>query len=467
MAEPFQLFEGRIIGIANRTLFPELAAELGTAFGTWLGKGSIVAIARDYRADCHMIKRACTGGIMASGVDIIDMHSTPTSTLQFVVRKFGANAGISFTGSHYIDGELAIKLIDEAGNEIDGQIAKEIMDIFYTKKFIRVSKREIGNIETIANSIEIYQNAMLGFVNRSVIEAANFNIVLDCSLGPTSLQVPNILSGLATDITTMNTQQVSPQEVLPDAKSLQRISKTVEAINAELGIVLDVEGVKIVGIDNLGKIVPPEDLTALIIWEYLKEHKGNVVLSNYFTRRFDEAFTKAGANIIRVADSPGNIGRVMSNERAIIGTTDNGKLFNPIWGPESDGTLTALTLLEILAKRKTTLRDLIIELEGNRCKAEDVATSNNIISLPSMLNQRKFFDQLMHKAIQSNLAIRDTLIGYKIAFLSGWAHFMVTPKLQEVYLLCETYKSEELAKISDSAMDLAKIIIKDVLGRKL
>ncbi|MFW9928033.1 MAG: hypothetical protein ACFFD1_01425 [Candidatus Thorarchaeota archaeon] len=452
---------GRIIGVSNRHLFPELAAQLGAAIGTYLGKGSVVAIARDFRSDCHMIKRSTSGGLMSTGIDIIDLHSSPTSTLQFVVRKFGANSGISFTSSHYVGGEISIRLIDETGNEMDEKQVEDIIQIFSTKKFERVSNQDIGKIEQIENSIEIYQSAMQGFVNRKLIEDFGFNIVLDCSLGPTSIRVPTIISDMKSEVTTMNSYQISPKEVLPDPRSIQKVSKTVEAINAELGVVLDVEGIKAIVIDNLGRIIPPEDLASMMIREFIKERKGTIILSKYFTRRFDQDFENMGAEIVRVIDSPGNIGRTISDLRALIGATDNGKIFNPTWGPESDGTLTTLSLLEILARRKVKLNNLMMELENHRAKSTDVATTNILFHIPEKFAQKKFFNELIKKALKSKIISRDTLVGYKFEYLTGWIHFMCTPQPYEISIICETNKSEDLANITDFAYDLAKKAIEN------
>ena len=222
---------------------------------------------------------------------------------------------------------------------------------------------------------------------------------------------------------------------------------------------LDVEGVKTVAIDNTGRIIPPEDLTALLIREFLKRRKGKIVLSKYFTERFDSEFKELGAKIIRLEDAPGNIGRVMTNYRAVIGATDNGKLFNPIWGPESDGTLTALTLLEILAQREENLNDLMVELENKKAKSTEVATSTFIFNLPPRFKQEIFFKKLEALNKNKNITVRDTLIGLKIPFSTGWVHFMVSSRPSEILITCETNKSEVLAKIADYATEVSRDVI--------
>ncbi|MHA2363028.1 MAG: hypothetical protein ACXAC7_03655 [Candidatus Hodarchaeales archaeon] len=454
----FSIDEGRIVGHTDETLFPEFATKLGLALGTFFGKGSIIATTRDFRKDSRMLKRSLSGGLMGTGVDILDLHAAPTSTLQFVVRRFGASGGISFTGAHYLEGEISIRILDSTGNEIEHENLNKIFDIALNGNFARVSRNEIGIHDTIENSMDIYHKALMNFVKNDTIAKANFRLIVDCSLGPVASVVPNIFSDLNIDIVTMNAHRIAPQEVLPNPQSIQRVSKAITAINADLGFIIDVEGVKLVALDNEGQIIPPEDLCALLIWQNLQTRKGPVVLSKLFTHRFDEVFESLGAKIVRTEDSPGNIGRQISLERAVIGATDNGKLYNPIWGAETDGTLSALTLLQDMEQRQENLADLIKYFENHRSRAEKVSRMITKIPLPSKVSQLEFF----RKLTRNGTFMRDTLVGIKLEVMSGFGHFMSSTIEKEVQLIVETPISQDFASICDRCQELAENTINEL-----
>lgn len=460
----FSTDESRIIGHTDTTLLPEMATRLGLAIGTFFGQQSMIATSRDFRRDSWMLKRALSGGVLGTGVDIMDLHAASTSTLQFVVRRFGASGGVSFTGAHYIDGEVSVRVLDSSGNELERKDLQRIIDIARSGEFTRVPKDQVGIIESVENSTEIYLKALLNFIKSSAIREANYRVVVDCSLGPTALTAPNILSELLVDVVSMNAHLISPQVVLPNPQSIQRVSKAITAIDADLGLILDVEGVKLVALDNEGRLITPEDLTALLIWENLKTRKGTIILSHLYTKRFDEAFEGVGAKIVRAKDTPGNIGRLISQERAIIGATDNGKLFAPVWGAETDGLLSALTLLEVLTVRQMSLSEVMKEFDSKRSRAEVVSRMVTSIPLPDNVSQLKFWRVLNHKAKESGQYFRDTLVGLKIELGSGFGHFMTSLKEREVELIVETSKPSEFASLCDRCQELAREAIEEIQG---
>ena len=61
-----------IRGIANADMNPELAIQVGKAIGSVLDNGPL-AIATDPRTSSQMIKYAICSGLMATGIDIIDL----------------------------------------------------------------------------------------------------------------------------------------------------------------------------------------------------------------------------------------------------------------------------------------------------------------------------------------------------------------------------------------------------------
>ena len=67
------IFEhGKVIGQSNVELSCEMATKLAEAFGAQLPVGSTILIARDYNKNSRMLKRAFLGGILSSGIDVID-----------------------------------------------------------------------------------------------------------------------------------------------------------------------------------------------------------------------------------------------------------------------------------------------------------------------------------------------------------------------------------------------------------
>jgi phosphomannomutase len=280
-------------------------------------------------------------------------------------------------------------------------------------------------------------------------------------LGPLSISIPGVFSDLNIDVVTINAHRTSiinkEGEIFPNPHSIRRVSYAVNAVNADLGIIIDVEGVKVLFVDDKGVFYCPEDTAAFLIYHSLKKRNGNIILSKLFTRRFDEALIGLGAKIIRTPDSPGNIGRFITSERAVTGATDNGKIFNPIWGAETDGTLSALTLLSILAINRKPLSNLMEEFENKKTKYETVSRMDTTIQLPSNLTQLSFFRAVRQ---MQHYNIRDSLIGIKLDLEGGSVgHYLTSLKENEIKILVESTNSAQIAQLLDTCVELAKRVI--------
>ena len=460
----FSIDESRIVGLVDDILLPEVAVKLGLAIGTYFGKKSVIAASRDHRSDSHMIKRSLSGGLMAAGVDILDLHAAPTSTLQFIVRRFGCDGGLSFTGAHYLDGEMSIRIMDSSGNELTKDDLEKIAEMAELETFKRAKKHEIGIIEQIENASQVYKAALSTFVDKKIYMTKNFRAVLDLSLGPASLSVPAVFSELNVDVVSINAHRsniINKEGVLfPNPQSIKRVCDAVISVKADIGAIIDVEGVKVVFVDDKGRFYPTEDTAAFLIYHSLKKRQGNIILSKLFTRRFDETFKSMGAEIIRAKDTPGDIGRLMTSERAVIGATDNGKIYNPIWGAETDGALSTLTLLSILATTGKPLSALMLEFEDLRSKSEVISRMKRTINLPEKLSQLEFFRAVRHLR---QYRIRDSLIGIKIDLEDGGVgHFMVGATDNDIKILVETSNSSKIASQTDECVALAMQAIQNV-----
>ena len=88
-------------GIVPATLTEEVAEALGRAFGTIARKEGeqAVAVGRDGRLSGPSMSAALVRGLVASGVDVIDVGVVTTPMLYFAASTL-ASSGIQVTGSH-------------------------------------------------------------------------------------------------------------------------------------------------------------------------------------------------------------------------------------------------------------------------------------------------------------------------------------------------------------------------------
>lgn len=86
-------------GIIGETMTPTLAADLGLAFGSHLGGGTVL-VGRDSRPSGPMIHGALIGGLLATGCQGIDLGIVSTPGVAVMMAERGAAGGVVITASH-------------------------------------------------------------------------------------------------------------------------------------------------------------------------------------------------------------------------------------------------------------------------------------------------------------------------------------------------------------------------------
>ena len=174
--------------------------------------------------------------------------------------------------------------------------------------------------------------------------------MIDCSLGPTSIIVPNALGELNIEVMSLNSYIPGTEvdEVLPNPSSIQKMRKAVIATDSDLGIAIDSEGRQIIVIDNTGRIYSGDDLASILIFYLVKRGKEcTVVLSKSVTKRMNTFMGENKINVIRESDKSGSLGRKILSSRAYFGASDRGIFHFPQFGISSDGILALFMILEL------------------------------------------------------------------------------------------------------------------------
>jgi phosphomannomutase/phosphoglucomutase len=92
-----------IRGIVGKDLTAEAARGIGRAYAAVLDERGVrgaVAVGRDNRPSGTMLREALVGGLVESGVDVVDVGVVPTPLLSWALHNVPVVGGIQITGSH-------------------------------------------------------------------------------------------------------------------------------------------------------------------------------------------------------------------------------------------------------------------------------------------------------------------------------------------------------------------------------
>lgn len=353
---------GRIVGKANYVFTPEMASIIGSIHGSMFGENESCVMGRDYHNDSRMLKRGYSSGFMSTGVKLLNLSASTFPLLQFTIRRFGANGGIYYSGGHLYSEDVGIRFVDALGMELAPQEIQKIIDSYnkYPEGVRRVDPNSIGTLTSIPQTQDIYIKSLQQFVDSERIANSDLKIVIDCSYGPTGEISPILLNEIGVETIALNTHYRQRGNPVPNINTIRNTADIVKASNSQLGVCFDVDGSRILVIDENGLEIDFEDLLMLFITydERIKNSKSTVVLTPSISSVVEEFIEEEGFPIKKIENHPGEISRQIREERASLGASDTLKFYFPEFAPFSDGNFILLKLLDIMARENDLISSL-------------------------------------------------------------------------------------------------------------
>lgn len=348
---------------ANDVLTPEFASRLAACYGTQIqGK---VAVGGDSRTTSPMLMEAVKSGLLSSGCDVVDLGILPTPGVQYAVRKY-YDGGVMITASHNPPEYNGIKFLDEYGIGIPEDIELAIEKLYFDEEPKRANWSEIGRIYTNDKIIDEYVDEAISKVDSEVIKNANLKVVLDCGSGAGCYTAPYLIRKLGCELTTLNAQAdgfFPGRDPEPIEENLQELISVVKELNADIGLAHDGDADRTICIDENGNFVLGDKTFTLVEREMLKENGGGTIVTTVATSQaiYDIA-NEYNGKVIATAVGDLLVARELKDTNGLFGGEENGGLIFPEFVYGRDAVMTVAKILEIIAKEKKTLSQLVSEL---------------------------------------------------------------------------------------------------------
>ncbi|RLF87821.1 phosphoglucosamine mutase, partial [Thermococci archaeon] len=261
--------------VVNEKLTPELALRVGLALGTYLEEGTVV-IGVDTRTSSEMLKNAVISGLLATGINVIDIGLAPTPLTGFAIKLYEADAGVTITASHNPPEYNGIKVWDRNGMAYTPDKEKKLEEIMDSDKFKRVPWNEIGRLTK-----EDPRDEYIEEVLKTIKLEDSYTVVVDTGNGAGSILSPYLQRELGNRVISLNSHPSGffVRELEPNAKSLEMLAKTVKAMNADVGIAHDGDADRIGVVDDTGRFVEYEVMLSLIAGYMLRKYGEGVVVT--------------------------------------------------------------------------------------------------------------------------------------------------------------------------------------------
>jgi phosphomannomutase len=370
-----------------------------------------IVVGRDLRRSSKPISKAFVGGIIDSGVDVLDVGVVTTPMSYFAISKFKADAGAMITASHNPQKYNGIKMTKRNTIPISGE---DLAPYFKKKSIIAKQKGEYRQSD-VADSY-------LGTVVKGLKLNKKIKVSLHCNGGVAKLFLPRFIKMLG----------VKEVKTKPD-----------------ISICFDYDSDRLIVRDGKGNLVRG-DIIGLMIADEIARRERKVIYGITCTRLTPVFLRNKGASAIPSAVGHTKIKNLMKKQSAFFGMEMSGHYYFKEFNFFESPFFALRKLLEYLDKRSDKKFTELVE--------EFIKFSHSgEINFKGISSDK--FDLILEKLKETYISgAVNTIDGITVEFSNWWFNLRKSNTEDVIRLVVEANKPElmeervkELSKIIKSA----------------
>lgn len=342
-------------GIANSDLTVELATNIGRAAAMVveeaINRQPTFLVGKDTRLSSDMLEAALAAGLCSTGANVVLLGVVPTPAVAYLVKRYGADAGVMLSASHNPFEYNGIKIFSNEGFKLldsqEEEIEKIVLDQF--KPYRIRSGGEIGTITRAKMAADDYVEYLKTTVE---CDLTGLRVALDCANGSASVTAQKLFEGLGAHCDVFHAN--------PDGRNVndhcgsthvEELGKLVSEGHYDAGLAFDGDADRCLAVDEHGELVDGDRLIALFAY-HLKEQgklKNNTFVATIMSNLGLFQFAKSHGIETR-ATKVGDryVLECMRQEDFCIGGEQSGHIIFRDYMPTGDGQLTGIQLLSLL-----------------------------------------------------------------------------------------------------------------------
>ena len=339
-------------GVANSGLTPEMALALGLA-GARLFGGPIL-IGRDTRRSGPMLANALAAGAASGGADVLDAGVLPTPGVAALARKLGAAAGVVVSASHNPFPDNGIKFFSGEGRKLPVGTEGELERAAGGTDAERPTGEGVGRISRLDRPARRYAEAVLGRLHP---EAEGLNVLLDCAHGAAYEAAPLVFGETGAELAVVGDE--------PDGTNINEgVGSThVEGLDAsgcDVAFAFDGDADRVLAVDERGAVVDGDRIIAILARDLAARGAlaGGVVVTVMSNLGFFKAMDALGIPYEVTPIGDRHVAEAMLRRGASVGGEQSGHVVLSEHAATGDGLVTALALLDVMARSGRPLSEL-------------------------------------------------------------------------------------------------------------
>ena len=324
-----------------------------------------IVIGSDIRHSSEQLKQATIAGIIAAGVDVIDLGMTGTEEVYFATSHYQALGGIEVTASHNPINYNGLKLVKEHSKPIsaDDGLA-EIQALAESGQF--TSSKHLGKLQLLTDK-SAYIEHVMSFIDTEKLKP--LTLVINSGNGSAGPVVDLIIDKLRQAnapikvITLHHEPDGSFPNGIPNPMILANRTATQQAVivhNADLGIAFDGDFDRCFLFDENGSFVDGSYVVGMLAQAFLNKYPGESIVYDPRVLYNTEAVIDAhDGNAVISKSGHSFIKQVMRESGAVYGGEMSAHHYFRDFCYCDSGMIPWLLTIELLSITGKTLSELV------------------------------------------------------------------------------------------------------------
>jgi len=380
-------------GVANKDLTAELAVDLAIAaahilgeIGAFAGHRPKAIVGQDSRASGDFLEAAVVAGLTSAGVDVYRVGVLPTPAISYLVKESGADLGVMISASHNPMPDNGIKFFARGGDKLADSVEAQI-EAHLGEPWDRPTGKDVGRIINDDSAKQKYLSHLLATIDTDL---AGLKVVVDCANGAASFVAPLAYEKAGAKVTAISATPTG-WNINENCGSthLENLISEVKKSGADLGIAHDGDADRCLLIDHQGQVIDGDYILMILANSLMSMNKLNkktvvgTVMSNL---GFVNAMEADGVAVVKTAVGDRYVLENMLVNDYSLGGEQSGHVILREFSNTGDGLLTALQVMQVVAKSKKSLSELASKMQKypqvlinvKDVKREKLAASNKI-----------------------------------------------------------------------------------------
>ncbi len=436
-------------GVANVDLTAELAVDLAIAaahvlgeIGAFAGHRPKAIVGQDSRASGDFLEAAVVAGLTSAGVDVYRVGVLPTPAVAFLVKESGADLGVMISASHNPMPDNGIKFFAKGGDKLADQVEAQI-EARLGEPWDRPTGLNVGRIIFDEAAKERYITHLLSTIDTKL---TGLKVIVDCANGAASTVAPSLYERAGATVTAISATPTG-WNINENCGSthLDNLISEVKKAGADIGIAHDGDADRCLLVAKNGEVIDGDYILNILATAYLADGKLNkkavvgTVMSNL---GFIKSMESLGVKFEKTAVGDRYVLEKMLENDYTLGGEQSGHVIMRQFSNTGDGLLTALQVMQVVAKSKKSLFEL----------------ASTMKKYPQILINVK---NVAKEKLESSVKIKDAILESEKQ-LAGVGRVLLRASGTEslVRVMVEANDLELAQKIADSLVQLVRLELK-------